>query len=118
MRVLVSHLMLFWVYGKETHLTRPPILRLRPQEFQNEILRIVANVLPVALVEDDAAGGALVDQVRQVLGAEGRVAAQERVRDDAQGPHVDGLAVALLQHHLRRRVPERPGHGGQHLVGA
>ena len=67
-------------------------------------------------MEHHAAGAALVDEVLEVLGAEGRVAAEQGVGDDAERPHVDRLAVALLEHHLGRRVAEGPGHGRKHLV--
>lgn len=67
-------------------------------------------------MEDDGGVGALLDEVLQRLGAEGRVAAEKRVGDDAQGPHVHGLAVAALQHDLGGGVAEGAGHGGEDLV--
>jgi hypothetical protein len=67
-------------------------------------------------VEDDLGVAALVDEVLEILGAEGRVSAEERVGDDAEGPHVDRLSVALLQHHFGRRISKGAGHGGENLV--
>ena len=67
-------------------------------------------------MEDDGGVGALLNEVLQRLGAEGRVAAEQRVGDDAQGPHVNGLAVAALQHDLGGGVAERASHGGEDLV--
>jgi hypothetical protein len=92
--------------GKITHVARPALFRLRPQQVHDEVLGVVADVLPVPLVEHHAAGAALVDEVLEVLGAEGRVAAEQGVGDDAERPHVDRLAVALLEHHLGGRVAE------------
>jgi hypothetical protein len=73
---------------------------------------LVGDVLPVALVERDVRARGLAHELLDVLGPEGRVAAEEHVRDDpapcqltstaGRGravpgrPDVDGLAVALL----------------------
>ena len=86
------------------------------QQAEDKVLGVLADVLPVPLVEDDRAVGAFLDEILQCLGTEGRVAAEQRVGDDAQGPHVDGLAVAALQHDLGGGVAEGAGHGGEDLV--
>jgi hypothetical protein len=82
----------------------------------DEVLGIVAHILPVPLVEDDLRRAALVDQVLEILGSEGRVAAEKRVSDDAHGPHVDWFPVAPLEHHFRRGVAEGARHGRENLV--
>lgn len=62
------------------------------------------------------AGAALVDKILEILGAEWRVTAEEGVGDDAQRPHVHGLSVALLKHHLGGGIAKRPSHGGEDLI--
>ena len=69
-------------------------------------------------MEDDLLARALLNEILQRLGAEGRVTTEERVGDDAQGPHVNGLSVPLLQHDLGRCVSERASHGGKGLAFA
>lgn len=63
-----------------SYLACPPVLWLGLQKPQNEVLGVVANVLPVALMEDNAAAAAFVDEVLKVFGAEWRVAAEEGIR--------------------------------------
>lgn len=92
--------------GEPTYIARPTLFWVRSEKLQDEVLGVVANVLPVPLVEHHVASGALVDQVLEVLGAERRVATKQSVGNDAQRPHVHGLAVALLKHHLGCRITE------------
>lgn len=66
----------------KSHLTCPPVLRLGLQKPQNEILSVIADVLPVTLMEYNVAAAALVDEVLKVLGAEWRVAAKESIRNN------------------------------------
>ena len=87
------------------------------QEAEDEGFGFRADFLPIALVEDDAAGTALLDQVGQVLRPEGRVPAQQGVGDHAEGPHVDRLPVAALEHHFWGGVAEGAGHRGEDFVG-
>jgi len=98
------------------YLTGRPLVLIRLEQLCDEVFGILADFLPVALMEDNATVLALLNQVCEVLGSEGRVTAEESVGDDTHGPHIDGLAVALLQHDLRRRISEGASHGGQHLV--
>jgi hypothetical protein len=98
------------------HLTRRPLVLIRLEQLCDEVLGILADFLPVALMEDNATILALFNQICEVLGSERRVTAEKSVGDDTHGPHVDGLAVAFLQHNLRRRISEGASHGGQHLV--
>jgi hypothetical protein len=79
-----------------TYVARPPVLWLGLQELQNEVLGIVADILPVPLVEHNLGAAALIDEVLEILGAEGRVATEQGVGNDTERPHIDGLAVALL----------------------
>ena len=69
-------------------------------------------------MEDDSAVLGLFDQIGQVLAAEGRVTAEKSVGDDTEGPHVDGLAMSLLEHDLRCCVAKRASHGFENAVGA
>ena len=101
---------------KRTCLARRPLFRLRPQQVVDKVFGIITDVLPIPFVVHHAAGTAFVDEVLEALGAERRVAAEQGVGDDAERPHVDGLAVALPEHHLGRRVAERARHGGEHLI--
>jgi len=102
--------------GEKTYLAGPAFLRLGPQQVVDEILGIVADVLPVPFVIDHAAGAALVDEVLKMLGSERGVAAKQGIGNDAERPEVDGLAVALLEHHLGGRIAERPSHSREHLI--
>jgi hypothetical protein len=88
------------------------------QEGENEVLGVLGDALPVALVEDDTARPALLDQVGQVLGAEGRITTQEGVGNNAERPHVDSLAVALFKHDFGRSVTERACHASKLFRGA
>jgi hypothetical protein len=64
----------------------------------NEVLRITADILPIPLVENDAPVTAFLDEVLEILASEGRVSAKESVGNDTEGPHINRLAVPLLQH--------------------
>lgn len=100
----------------EAYLASGPLVGVGLQQLCDELLCIFTDFLPVALVEDNTAVLALLNQVCKVLGPEWRVTTEQCVGDDSHGPHVDRLAVALLQHNLRRCVTKRTSHGGQHLV--
>lgn len=103
---------------KNAYLAGGAAVWLGHNQSSNKVLGIVTDVLPVSLVENDSALRALGQQVLQVFTAEGRVAAQQRVGDDAHGPHVDGLAVALAVHNFRGGVAKRAGHGVERLFFA
>jgi hypothetical protein len=49
--------------GWATNLTGPPSLGLWLQQFLDEVFGVVANVLPVLLVEDHVGRAALVDEL-------------------------------------------------------
>lgn len=66
----------------------------------DEVFGIIADVLPVSLVEYNRASGTLLEQVSEVLTSERRVAAEEGISDDAHGPHVRRFSVALAVHDL------------------
>lgn len=97
--------------GLSSYLAGPSLVRLRDKETVDKILRIRADILPVSLVEHDAAPCALIKKVLQVLASEGRVAAKQGVGDDAHRPHVYRLSVALLGHHFGGRITKRSSHG-------
>jgi hypothetical protein len=69
-------------------------------------------------VEDDSAVLGLFNQVGQVLAAERRVTTEKSVGDDTEGPHVDRLAMSLLEHDLGCCVAKGAGHGFENAVGA
>ena len=67
-------------------------------------------------MEDNTATSAFFDEISYVLAPEGRVAAKKCVGDDAKGPHVDRLAMALFEHNLGCCITERASHGRQHTI--
>jgi hypothetical protein len=69
-------------------------------------------------VEDDSSVLGLFNQIGQVLAAERRVTAEKSVGDDAEGPHVDGLAMSLLEHDLGCGIAKGASHGFENAVGA
>jgi hypothetical protein len=101
-----------------TYSTCSSILRLGNQQSHDEILGLLADILPVAFVEDYSAVLGLFDQVGQVLAAERRVTTEKSVGNDAERPHVDRLAMSLLEHDLGCCVAKRAGHGLENAVGA
>jgi hypothetical protein len=98
------------------HPARCSVLWIRLQERIDKVLGVIRHILPITLVEDDLGVGALLDQVLQILGPEGGVSAEKGVGDHAEGPHVDGLTVAALEHHFWGGIAEGTGHGGQNFV--
>lgn len=85
-------------------------IRVGDDELHDEILGVLTDILPVSVMEDNSAVGALVQQLPEVLTAERGVTAQQSIRDDAHGPHVYGLSVSLPVHDLGGCVPKRAGH--------
>jgi hypothetical protein len=82
----------------------------------DKVLGILADILPIPLVEDHRGAVAFLQEVGEVLAPERRVAAEQGVRNDTHGPHVDRLAVALAVHDLGGSVAERARHGLQGLL--
>lgn len=83
---------------------------------QDEILGIITHVFPVSLVEDHLGVAAFVDEVLEVLRPERRVTAEKGVCDDTHGPHIDGLAMTLLQHDFGGGVAEGASHCREDFV--
>lgn len=104
-----------WVL--ESLLGRNAVCRVGMKEGEDEVSGILGDVAPVAVVEDNPAAAGLFDQVGEVLRAERRVTAEKGVGDNSQRPHVDGLAVALLEHNFRRGISKRSSHAGEELGG-
>lgn len=67
----------------------------------DELLGFWTDLLPIALMENDTAVLALLNQIGQVLGPERGVTAQKGVGDDAHGPHINRLPVTFLKHDFR-----------------
>ena len=67
-------------------------------------------------MEDDTTILAFLDQICEVFRPEWRVTAKQCVGDDSHGPHVNRLAMSLLQHNFRCRVTKGASHSSQHLV--
>lgn len=105
------------LFVRFTYRTRCTFLRLRLQQAVDEVLRILADLLPISLVEDNTAVLTLLDQVCQALTTEGGVSAEQSVGNDAHGPHVNRLAVSTLQHDLGGGITEGTSHGRELLVG-
>mmetsp|Transcript_36225 Transcript_36225/g.111497 ORF Transcript_36225/g.111497 Transcript_36225/m.111497 type:complete len:369 (-) Transcript_36225:59-1165(-) len=120
----VLHCRLVW--GRRLQpLKRPEVKRREPLVFQDvagpilevpealaevrgkQLLHQRLRVLVEVLREVDLPGQDLLVDAHGVLVAEGRLAADHLVDEDAQGPPVHGLAVALVQQHLGRDVLRR-----------
>lgn len=99
-----------------SYLTGPSLLGFRDEEAVDKVLCISTDILPVSLVEHNAAPCALIKKILQVLASEGRVAAEQGVGNDAHRPHVHGLSVAFLGHHFGGCITKRSSHGLQCLV--
>lgn len=99
------------------HLGRGTLTGVGLEKGEDEFFGILGHIAPVAIVEDDSAATGLLNQVGQVLRPEWRVTAEKSVGDNAHGPHVDGLSVALLKHNLRRSITKRPSHARENLGG-
>lgn len=99
-----------------TYLTGCSTVGISDDEAADKVLGVLADVLPVSLVEDDRALGAFLEQVSEILTAERRVTTEKCVGDDAHGPHVDWLAVALSVHDFGGGIAKRAGHGLQRLL--
>jgi hypothetical protein len=52
------------------YLTSPALVGIGVDKFQDEVLGIVADVLPVAFVEDDRVISAFPDEILEVLASE------------------------------------------------
>ena len=73
-------------------------MSIRLQKMLNKVLRIVTDILPVSLMENDSGVAAFIDEILQVVASERRVSAEESVSDDTEGPHIYWLSVTFLQH--------------------
>lgn len=77
---------------------------------------VVRDIFPIPLMKDNLCARALLDQILEVLRAERAITTEKGISDYAQGPHIDWLAVALLQHDFWGGIAERAGHGGEDFV--
>jgi len=50
----------------------------------NEVLCVLADILPIPLVEDDSSIGAFVNEVLKVLATERRVSTEQGIGDHAE----------------------------------
>ena len=82
----------------------------------NEVLCILADILPIPLVEDDSGVGAFFDKVLEIFATERRVSTEESIGDNAKGPHIHWLAVAFLEHDLRSCIAKGTGHSCENFV--
>lgn len=87
------------------------------EELADKVLCVERDIPPVPIMEDNIPTARFLDELGDRLGAERRVAAQERVCDYAQGPDVNRFAVPGLGHDFGRGVPEGTGHGVEDFVG-
>lgn len=93
-----------------SYLAGPSLVGFRDKEAVDKVLCISTDILPVSLVEHNAAPCALIKKILQVLASEGRVATEQGVGNDAHRPHVYGLSVAFLGHHFGGRITKRSSH--------
>jgi hypothetical protein len=100
----------------QTYLAGGAVLRVGLQEFSNEELGILADILPVPLMENDSAVAALLNEIGQALAAEWRVSTEQGVGDNTERPHIHSLSVSFLKHDLRRSISERTRHGVEHGI--
>jgi hypothetical protein len=82
----------------------------------DEILRIITNILPRPLVEDNSSIGAFFNEVLEVLATERRISTEKSIRDHAEGPHIHRFSVTFLEHDFRCCIAKRTGHGGENFV--
>jgi hypothetical protein len=68
---------------KMPYLARRSLVRIWLQQLGNELLGLLADLFPVALVEDHATVLALFYEIGQVFRPEWRVTAKQRVCDDS-----------------------------------
>ena len=92
------------------------IISIRLQKMSNEVLRVITDVLPVSLMENDSGIAAFINKILQVLTSERRISAEKSVGDNAKRPHIYWLSVTLLQHDFWGCVSERPSHGCEDFV--
>lgn len=101
---------------RREYLAGRSIIGIWLQKMANEVLRIITDVLPVSLMEDNCCIAALFNQVLKALASEGRITAKQSVGNDAEGPHIDRLSVTFLQHHFWSCVAEGSCHCGEDFV--
>ena len=82
-------------------------VRVHGQQRVDEVLGLVGDLAPEVVVELVDAGLDALVELLVVVVVEGRVAAEQDVREHADGPHVDLLAVGLAVQDLRRDVARR-----------
>lgn len=98
------------------YLAGPTLISIWVDQMQDEVFCIVADVLPVSLVEDNRVLSALPDKVLEVLTAERRVTTEQSVSDNTHGPHIHRLSMTFLAHHLGGSITERASHGLERLA--
>ena len=84
----------------DVYLASGSIVSIRLQKITNKVLRIITNILPVSLMENDSGIAAFIDEILEILASERRISAEESVGNDSKGPHVYWLSMTLLQHDL------------------
>lgn len=104
------------IWHRETYLAGQALVWVRGDETEDKILGVLAHILPVTLVKDNRGRAAFLEQIPEILASEWRVAAEQSVRNDTHGPHVDWLAVSLAVHDLGGGVPKRASHGLEGLL--
>lgn len=106
------------VWNLQTYCTCGSVLGLGHQQSHDEVLGLLTDILPVAFVEDNSAVLGLFDQVCQVFAAERRVTAEKGVGNDTKRPHIDRLAMSLLEHDFGCCVTKGTSHGLENAVRA
>ena len=69
------------------------LLVLNRQQLLHQVLRLEADFLPIGGIELDALGQDFLLQLALVFGLKRRVAAEEDVKDDSDGPPIHLLVV-------------------------
>ena len=98
------------------YFTSPTLVSFGVDKLQDEVLGVVADILPVALVEDDRVISAFPDEILEILASERRVTAEQGVSNNTHRPHVYGLTMTFLAHNLRSSITKRTSHGLKRLA--
>jgi len=99
-------------------LCRQPSSRIDRQTPADEILGFIADILPILRwIKSIIPRHNSLHFFHRGVTVEGRISAEEEVRDNAQGPDVDGLTVTRFLEDFRGHVAWCSASGGEDVEG-